>query len=507
MYPDFKPPTSTTVQVATILSHTDNDADQSLADKYAPGDVEIASTLAKLQLPQDLQPSTPDRAGFVPLPPRAQTLSKQQTAVAIRDGRKAAQRIVELNGKYLFPATSSKSATFSGKSVSGTSSSLKYSARRTSLSTVLEQDFTVPGKKGPLQCPYSRPAGADIEDTMETLPRMTNETHPDHPSSPINIKDTTPHQSADPICAALYAETASAPPSASGSAAKCPIRYLDQHSPEEVAAYFETHKHEIPRSHEVCVRRYQRNEADIRKLDAKYGSLVHMIQGLGEKHQPMLTTKEDEEESLAMENSSNERVESWAQAVSADGNDNSPAEVPAEVDYDRESRFDRPLKEVRVGESPSRPWGISVPVFDSPNDERPRSRSPAPISASHNPKTSGKCPLGHGTRPEEKPAPPVEDQRPKGKCPFGHGGARVEKELPSSVVEQDVGLGLDADPHPSGEKIEKQTAEPTLHHRPTFIQTPDTKLENAAQIIFNGPVFIGYPIEDAMAYMKQFKEM
>lgn len=30
----------------------------------------------------------------------------------------------------------------------------------------------------------------------------------------------------------------------------------------------------------------------------------------------------------------------------------------------REGRFERPLKDVRVGESPSRPWGISVPFAD-----------------------------------------------------------------------------------------------------------------------------------------------
>jgi len=110
------------------------------------------------------------------------------------------------------------------------------------------------------------------------------------------------------------------------------------------ARYFETHKHEIPRSHEICVKRYQRNEADIRKLDAKYGSLVNMIQGLGQKHQPMLPTKE-EEESLEVEQVSNERVENWAKAVSADGVGHEEEEdriVPDDQE-DRESRFDRPL--------------------------------------------------------------------------------------------------------------------------------------------------------------------
>ena len=129
------------------------------------------------------------------------------------------------------------------------------------------------------------------------------------------------------------------------------------------ARYFETHKHEIPRSHEICVKRYQRNEADIRKLDAKYGSLVNMIQGLGQKHQPMLPTKE-EGESVEVEQVSNERVENWAKAVSADGVGHEEDEhIVLDDEEDRESRFDRPLKEIRVGESPSRPWGIHIPAL------------------------------------------------------------------------------------------------------------------------------------------------
>ena len=112
------------------------------------------------------------------------------------------------------------------------------------------------------------------------------------------------------------------------------------------------------------MKRYQRNEADIRKLDAKYGSLVNMIQGLGQKHQPMLPTKE-EEESVEVEQVSNERVENWAKAVSADGvgHEDEEERIVPDDEEDRESRFDRPLKEVRVGESPSRPWGIHIPAL------------------------------------------------------------------------------------------------------------------------------------------------
>ena len=207
--------------------------------------------------------------------------------------------------------------------------------------------------------------------------------------------------------------------------------------PEEVvwSRYFETHKHEIPRSHEICVKRYQRNEQDIRKLDAKYGNLVSMIQGLGQKHQPMLPTKE-EENSVEVEQASNERVEDWAKAVSTDGVDHEEERLFPEDEEDRESRFDRPLKEVRVGESPSRPWGISVPILDPP--ERPVSPPPAPVSVEHAPKQPSKCPFGHG-------APLEVEEKPAGNGPF-----------------------------PQTHKVREQTAapppQPHKATRPTFVQ-------------------------------------
>ncbi|CRK12934.1 hypothetical protein BN1723_017316, partial [Verticillium longisporum] len=94
----------------------------------------------------------------------------------------------------------------------------------------------------------------------------------------------------------MLEEATSQQAQSSGNAAKCPIRYLDQHSPEEIAHYVETHKHELPRSHEVCVRRYQRSEDQIRKLDAKYGNLVSMVQCLSTLHKPMLPTSQMQEE-------------------------------------------------------------------------------------------------------------------------------------------------------------------------------------------------------------------
>ena len=156
----------------------------------------------------------------------------------------------------------------------------------------------------------------------------------------------------------------SSSPSITGSVSKCPIRMLDERSPEEIAEYFEHHKHEIPRSHEICVKRFQSNTESIRQLDAKYGTLVNMIQGLGMKHQPLLPAKGDEEDIPDVDAKSIKKVESWA-----DNLKENPEEAdlhstllanPSDTDA-REGHFGRPLKEVRVGESPSRPWGISVP--------------------------------------------------------------------------------------------------------------------------------------------------
>ncbi|TVY88367.1 hypothetical protein LAWI1_G005913 [Lachnellula willkommii] len=482
-----------------ILEHKLNYAHsqyQLLADKYAPSDLEISSTLAKLHLPPDLQVTTPDPAGFVPLPHRRQRTSKQQTAVAIRDGRKAAQLLSGFGG------------TTGSTSISGTSSNVRLSPRRTSLSTVLEQDFTVPGKKSSLLCPFARP----------TKPPSTMVSG--RPLTPSDAKDPTPHHSADPICAAMYAETMSSPPpSATGSAAKCPIRFLDQHSPEEVARYFETHKHEIPRSHEVCVKRYQRNENDIRKLDAKYGNLVSMIQGLGQTHQPMLPSDlQAQAENMELERTSNERVENWANAVSADGvgTEEDPVENREEdavEEDDRESRFDRPLKEVRVGESPSRPWGIRVPIFDPPPEQRPVSPPPAPVSAEHIPKPAGKCPFGHGQGSledppliQESPQAKEQEERPTGKCPFGHG----QEAQPGSerVEQQGRPAGQCPMDHRQKAKDTEQTP-PIVQTQPTFIQTPEVPRVaggNAPQMIFTGPVFIGYPMEQAMAFMQQYNK-
>jgi hypothetical protein len=203
----------------------------------------------------------------------------------------------------------------------------------------------------------------------------------------------------------------------------------------------------------------------------------------------MLPTKE-EEEAMELERTSNERVENWAQAVSVDGVEHEDMAEPG-AEEDRESRFDRPLKEIRVGESPSRPWGISVPIFDPPEGQRPVSPPPAPVSAGREPITTETCPFSHGQQPAvaEKLAVPQNQHKPAGKCP--HAGMAVE-----NVVAQE--------PSP---RVRPHT-QPTIQTQPAFIQHPEAPKMNSSvpQMIFTGPVFIGYPMEQAMTFMHQYNK-
>ena len=250
---------------------------------------EVSETLAKLQLPPDLHQPPAAATSAVPLPKRSQSGSNQhQIALLIREGRRAAQELV----------TSIISASKDGEDGLGNQQSTSPTMDiLTSVSTVLEQDFTVQGKKGVLACPFSAKLNQDggPPDSAERV---------DGSQDPAGAADPTPHKSSDPICAAMLDE--SADPSVSAPS-KCPIRYLDKHSPEEIARYVETHKHAIPRSHEVCVRRYQKNEEQIRKLDAKYGSLVNMVQDLSHLHRPMMPPSKAEQKDA--DRASTKRVE------------------------------------------------------------------------------------------------------------------------------------------------------------------------------------------------------
>jgi hypothetical protein len=283
----------------------------------------------------------------------------------------------------------------------------------------LEHDFTTPGKTGNLECPFAKMAQNGLPDTPNSHDPIAAEFHQDHSSV----------ASQSPL-------------------GKCPIRFLDKHSPEEIAQYFENHKHEIPRSHAVCVKRYQKNEDSIRALDAKYGNVVNMIQGLGVKHKQYLP---DEDKVVDQEGSSNEAVEQWAEDVSQ----KSIPPQPGAQEEPRVSHFERPLREIRVGESPSRPWGISVPV----DKEIPPSAMGSDMNQAEQPVQSKITP---------PPAPAVVGVpqtllRPKSQ----------------SKPEQTV-----------------QTKSAVNRQETSSLPSPPQ------QIIFNGPVFFGYSADDAAKLLR-----
>ncbi|KAL4728626.1 hypothetical protein ACLX1H_005377 [Fusarium chlamydosporum] len=461
----------------TVLEHKlrfAHEQFQYLADKYAPAAPEIADTLAKLQIPSNtpLDNSLPVP---LPLPSSYSSGSQHQLALVIRDGRRVANQLASLGEASKTTASSRE-----------TESQPSHVA--TSMSTALEQDFTVQGKKGHLQCPFSKPATASGSGAPDD-----------------DAQDTTPHHSADPICAAMYEESTSQQARTNvSSAVKCPIRYMDKHSAEEIAHYVETHKHELPRSHEVCLRRYQRDEDQIKKIDSKYGDIVSMIEGLGQLHAPMLPEAEDDPNRPSdVAQPSNERVENWAQAVSVNS-DPDDTQVPTQEDGDRQSHFDRPLKEVRVGESPSRPWGISIPVYalSGQGDDQPLSPPPAPvcmpISAQTAPsaqestkKTPGKCPFDHTKLAAMGMSAPFKHDASS--VHISHQGPEPPRSF--SPTKDDNGPPPPPPPH-------QHTASP----QPAFINPDMTKgINSGPQMIFTGPVFIGYPMEQAMQFMNQYR--
>ena len=290
----------------------------------------------------------------------------------------------------------------------------------------------------------------------------------------------------------------------------CPIRFLDQHSPEEVATYFEKHKHELPRSHEVCVMRYQSNEEQIKELDAKYGNLVSMIQGLGKRHKEMLPEDivvEDEDEEGGSEKAlSDEKIRKWASSVSAQA-----PEPEAEVDEEEERlpHFDRPVRDIRVGESPSRPWGIHVPAkYGDAEDDEVASNKPAHAPARIPPPQAEPRTWNAAATPSSPEAPKdsaPNDAVPKmsgaagGKCPFDHnamknGGAGMAG-MGAAFAAMGMGKPTVAEP---AEAKPKQTITP----EPQALPAAGTSTAQPT-IVINGPVFFGYSPEDTIRILKE----
>ncbi|CAI7581712.1 unnamed protein product [Penicillium pancosmium] len=373
-------------------------------------------------------------------------------------------------------------------------------------SVSLEKDFTTNGTQGNLHCPFSKPPRSPHPGSMQNGGAANSE------GPKIRI-DTCGNPDSDPIKADIEERRSSTTPSAhtSGSrcpVSRCPIRYLDKHSPEEIAEYVERHKHEIPRSHAICVKRYQRDPQNMRQLDAKYGGLINMISGLSAKHQAFLPQQANGNgnDDQASHSASTERVEKWAENVdpvapdTPNTNENGHGHKEEEDgenkedDDSRESHFDRPLREVRVGESPSRPWGIHVPLAE-------QLPAPVPFSGSASGPMSPPAPVGPlDTSPGD--APP----KPAGRCPFGHDAPKPKPEEPVVKPESlgspwaNWGKSLEEKPVDEGAAA-RQQQQKQQSEEPTSPQS-ETK-PPPAHITFNGPVFFGYSAEQTASLMQQ----
>jgi len=358
---------------------------------------------------------------------------------------------------------------------------------------LLEKDFTTVGVPSKLGCPFASISGRG---SPLATPRSS--------TSRLSLRGRRSKRPSftDPIRAEICGNdpaSASGDPSVagSGSAAVCPIRFLDQHDPEEVAKYFEKHKHELPRSHEVCITRFQSNQESIDQLDRKYGNLVNMIQGLGQKHQAWLPEEPDDaiEEGPVVEHlpdhKTDAKVERWAKAVSASLHDSTTTEdeEPAGqgMDETRTAQFDRPMKEVRVGESPSRPWGISIPTK---------------YTDAHSSSSVGSAPTASPPIPLNTDRPIGETpQKPTGKCPFDHRalGRTPERQGVPFAPQTEPLLPDPMAPHqPSRDQPDFQQSSHDKSREDTTAERPHV----VPQMVFNGPVFLGYPPDQLLALLQ-----
>ncbi|KAL6229794.1 hypothetical protein BDW75DRAFT_224417 [Aspergillus navahoensis] len=325
----------------------------------------------------------------------------------------------------------------------------------------LERDFTTKGTRGSLRCPFSKPHSLSSENGVNGI----------ETTLPSQNGDTCGFQHLDPIKEEQMERRSSQAPSASVRssnrcpASRCPIRFLDQHSPEEIADYVERHKHEIPRSHAICVKRYSNSS---RQLDAKYGDLTNMIRGLSQKHQAFLPGRRSSQTA----SSSAERVEKWAEEVKPQ----TPTEEDEAIENneDRKGHFDRPLRDVRVGESPSRPWGIHVPI-------------PPPAIE---PITQSLPVVDHAL---DKPLNDSTTGALKARCPFGHGGGVPPPDQPAIETET----------------VHKEpvTSDATSTNEVKQTETQNPPNPSPASIVFNGPVFFGFSPEQTATFMQQLASL
>ncbi|KAJ4984626.1 hypothetical protein SVAN01_09882 [Stagonosporopsis vannaccii] len=491
--------------VASYLTSSQADKPQylDLLKRFTPSTLsqDHIAFLQDLERAAEEQPRS--RLNVVDLLAQGDDVERKSRAVVIRQAEVAATALrapIEDAGVRIWSGPQADPQTISSN------------AKTSSVTSPMEKDFTALGTPSKLGCPFASGAG-----------RGSSLATPRSSASRLSSRGRRSKRPSftDPIRAEICGNMPSSPSvSVEGSAAVCPIRFLDQHDPEEVAKYFEKHKHELPRSHEVCITRFQSNQESIDQLDRKYGNLVNMIQGLGQKHQAWLP--EEPEEAIAEEGEHEDnpdmradaKVTKWARAVSESlqGVASPPEDLPPEAaaDEDRTSHFDRALKDVRVGESPSRPWGISIPAKYT-NAE---SSSSVGSAATASPPVPLKTDREIGQTP----------QKPAGKCPFDHealakmraGGAPPAMPtlptlptLPTMPTVPTIPTVATAptQPGPSTYRPPSPKPEPTIKPNSASQPPPSPSKEQDSprvvpQMVFNGPVFLGYPPEQLIALLQ-----
>ncbi|KAI5306464.1 hypothetical protein KEM56_000779 [Ascosphaera pollenicola] len=353
------------------------------------------------------------------------------------------------------------------------------------ISNSMEKDFTTVGVQGRLHCPFTSPSKRP-----GTTPR-----------------DTCGRADLDPIKAqrAVDAPSSVGCTSAKDSAItpRCPIRYLENHSPEELAQYFEGHKHDLPRSHALCIQRYQKDSQSLRQIDEKYGDMVTMIKGLGQYHKPYLEgdAKDVETRKVDGDKSDMARIRNWADDVNNQSGDTLNAEENLEQlqvgqndnenDDERKSHFERqPLREVRLGESPSRPWGIHVPL----------SRRISPVAPMANTSEQVKPP-----HPTIEPGLSASGKLGPSQCPFGSG--KMKYDNPAIKIENatDEQQPVRRDPSPPSKPQNPEEPAPqreeTSHPENGAAQPVVNPC--ASSMVFNGPVFFGFSADDTAALLQR----
>lgn len=256
----------------------------------------------------------------------------------------------------------------------------------------------------------------------------------------------------------------------------------------------------------------------MRHLDAKYGNLISMIRGLSVKHQAFLPGAEN---GASGSSSSAERVEKWAEDVGRTPKQEMHPTIKEEEgeghhEEERQGHFDRPLRDIRLGESPSRPWGIPVPIPLNPLPTSPLQSPPAPVpppqSQSNKPPDhpstddASVAPLQESTPNESDAAPPPR------RCPFGHSAPK-----PAATAT----AAPEPEPKPKPEKLDPEIqtirndnskgqvsdAAEDPGEKPDGSQLNNSKPSAQANIVFNGPVFFGFSPEQTAIFLQQLQQL